>query len=72
MRERERERECECEREREREREYAQISEREKLQSKFLLKFSYKKYYQSSSVLEAIILKIQLYHGVLLYENDPK
>ena len=29
--------------EREREREYAQISEREKLQSKFLLKFSYRK-----------------------------
>ena len=35
----------EREREREREREYAQISEREKLRSKFLLKFSYKKYY---------------------------
>ena len=34
------------ERESERERKYAQISEREKLQSKFLLKFSYKKYYQ--------------------------
>ena len=31
------------EREREREREYAQISERGKLQSKFLLKFSYRK-----------------------------
>ena len=29
--------------EREREREHAQISEREKLQSKFLLKFSYRK-----------------------------
>ena len=31
------------EREREREREYAQISERERLQSKFLLKFSHGK-----------------------------
>ena len=38
-----REREREREREIEREREYAQISEREKLQFKFLLKFSYGK-----------------------------
>ena len=38
-----RERERERVRVREREREHAQISEREKLQSKFLLKFSYRK-----------------------------
>ena len=44
-------RERERERESEREREHAQISEREKLQSKFLLKFSYKKYYHQDKTM---------------------
>ena len=52
MRERERERESVSERERERE--YAQISEREKIQSKFLLEFSYKKYYQNQFQLDTV------------------
>ena len=48
-REKERERERESVSEREREREYAQISDRERLQSKFLQKFSYGKMLSYSS-----------------------
>ena len=42
---------------REREREYAQISEREKLQSKFLLKFSYRKILSRNTGGKGIIKK---------------